>query len=277
MPPSKRVVLCADDFACDHSVSEAILELVDARRLSAVSCFTDSPLWPALGQTLRERSSDIYVGLHFNLTEPFGHGERPRANWIARAISATIDRRAVRAHLQRQFAEFRRVFGRSPDFVDGHEHVHAFPGIRSVVHGFVAELTECHPVRVRMLTPPFGGTDAALKRLVIQTLARLGRREGPAAAAFNRGFAGDYSLDPGADYERLFAGWLVGAPDGGLIMCHPRCGPGSGRPTAGQHEHAFLRSDRCKRLFSEAGVGLARPADRFPPRRRLTVERTSNE
>jgi chitin disaccharide deacetylase len=135
----KRVVLCADDFASDEAGSAAILRLVDAGRVSAVSCFTDSPQWPSLGRTLRERGSRVSVGLHFNLTEPFGRGERPLMQWIARALSATIDHAAVRAHLRRQVDEFSRIVGRLPDFIDGHEHVHALPGIRTVVHECAAE------------------------------------------------------------------------------------------------------------------------------------------
>jgi chitin disaccharide deacetylase len=278
MRAPRRIVLCADDFARDELGSAAILRLADAGRLSAVSCFTDSPLWPRLGRALRDRSSYVYVGLHFNLTEPFCRGERPLVHWIARAIAAAIDRDAVRAHLRRQVGEFRRIVGRLPDYIDGHEHVHALPGIRSVVDECAAELAMSHPeqdpVRVRVLTPPFGATDAPLKRLVIQTLAKLGRHERGLATALNTGFGGDYSLDPKADYPNLFASWLAGAPDGGLIMCHPGGGADRGSAAAGEGEHAFLLSERCRGLLVREGVELARPTDRFPRGRRLTVGST---
>jgi chitin disaccharide deacetylase len=125
-----------------------------------------------------------------------------------------------------------------------------------------AELTgrrpDASPVRIRILTPPFGATDAPFKRFVIQTLARLGPDPCGLATAVNTGFGGDYSLEPEADYPSLFADWLAAAPDGGLIMCHPGGGPGRSTTAAGRREHDFLLSERCGSLLADEGIELAR-------------------
>ena len=48
----RPLVLCADDFALAEGVSEGIIMLAEAGRLSAIGCMTASPLWPRLAVEL---------------------------------------------------------------------------------------------------------------------------------------------------------------------------------------------------------------------------------
>ncbi|HEU4618108.1 MAG TPA: ChbG/HpnK family deacetylase [Gammaproteobacteria bacterium] len=252
----RRVILCADDFALGADVSEGILHLASAGRLSAVSCLTDAPAWPSAGAELRRHRAHVSLGLHFSLTESFGFGERRLGAWIAASLARAVDRRAVRAHLLRQIDAFRIVVGAPPSFIDGHHHVHAFPVIREIVADVAAEVGGARPIPLRDVRRFFGPTDAPLKRYVIGTLARAGR---PAGAPLNAAMSGDYSLSASADFARLFAGWLAAAPDGGLIMCHPAAAGAGEQPTAGSRELAFLESDALPDLLDRHGLELARP------------------
>jgi len=86
--------------------------------------------------------------------------------------------------------------------------------------------------------------------------------------AFERGirtnpaFAGAYEFREDADIAALFAGFLDGLPDGGLIMCHPgfvdadlqRLDP---LTTLREREYAFLASERFPGLLAAHGVKLA--------------------
>jgi predicted glycoside hydrolase/deacetylase ChbG (UPF0249 family) len=256
MGEKRRVILCADDFALDADISEGILHLASAGRLSAVSCMTDSPSWGDAGAELRRLRAPVALGLHFNLTQPFGFGERPLGAWIAASVVRAVDRSAVRAHLLRQIDAFRAVVGAPPDFIDGHQHVHAFPVIREVVAAVAAEAGGDGPIPLRDVRRFFGPTDARLKRYVIGSLARTCVAAG---TPFNEAMSGDYSLSAGADYEGLFAGWLAAAPDRGLIMCHPAAAGAGERPTAGARELAFLESDALPDLLARHGLELARP------------------
>ncbi len=258
MSASKSIAVCADDFAFDSSVCDGILQAVSAGRLSAVSCMTDAPLWPEAGRALRDAAADVELGVHFNLIEPFGHGERPLAEWIVRALVRAFDPAAVHAHLERQIRRFVDVIGRLPDFVDGHQHVHAFPGLRAVVEATVAGLQPERHVRIRAVDRFFGRTDAPLKRRVIRWLARSGAHGSASALRMNTSFGGDYSLSAAADYEALFADWVRAAPDGALIMCHPAAEAPSGALAAGPSELRFLLSDRFVELFDAGGAVLAR-------------------
>jgi predicted glycoside hydrolase/deacetylase ChbG (UPF0249 family) len=288
MRPAKRsLILCADDFALDEAVSEGVLRLVAARRVSAVSCFTDAPLWSEAGAELRGRAGhEIALGLHFNLTEGFGAGERPLGYWLAASLLRVLDARAIGSRLRRQIERFREVAGRPPDFIDGHQHEHALPVIRYAVAAVAAEAGS-RPIPLRDVRRFFGPTDAPFKRFVISRLARaganpLGREDrsapvagreagadgatDPARAVYlNAAMSGDYSLSADADYRGLFAAWLAAAPERGLVMCHPAAAlttAHSGAPAKAPHrgasnrELAFLESDEFSELLAEHEIEL---------------------
>ncbi len=255
MPDSRRLILCADDFALAEDVSAGILRLVEAGRLSAVSCFADAPGWPAAGARLRRYAGRVELGLHFNLTERFGFGERPLGYWMAASLLGAVDTGAVRRHLLRQAEAFRKVVGAPPRFIDGHQHVHAFPRIRTAVAAAAAELGGAAPIPLRDVRRFYGPTDAPLKRRVIAALARAGRAAPAATAFLNTAMAGDYSLTAEADYARLFAGWLAAAPDGALIMCHPAAADSR---SAGARELAFLESPAAGALLERFRFAPAR-------------------
>jgi predicted glycoside hydrolase/deacetylase ChbG (UPF0249 family) len=252
---TKRVILCADDFGINREVSHGAMQLLDADRLSAVSCLTDAPAWPRFGGELAPFASRIYVGLHFNLTYPFGFGEKPLWSRILSSLTASIDTDAVSAALERQLERFVCVLGRLPDFIDGHQHVHAFPLIRTVIHERVTNLRRHYSVELRNVRRAFGPTDAPMKRRVIGALASAGYWPAP-AYDMNTGFAGDYSLSPRADYAVLFDGWLAAAPDCGLIMCHPAsAGPKTNH--AQMLELRFLTSGRFDELLDRHRAKIA--------------------
>jgi predicted glycoside hydrolase/deacetylase ChbG (UPF0249 family) len=260
MPESKTVILCADDYAIDERTCAGILLLAQEGRLSAVSCFSESPLWQREGPKLLPFLDRIALGLHFNLTEPFGLEARPLAYWMAAAVAGRIDAGAIRDSLQRQLEQFRAIAGREPSFIDGHQHVHAFPRIRDVVNDVVRALPGGRSPPVRDVSSFFGPTDAPLKRFIIRLFARIGRGEAEQSVTyFNSAMSGDYSLRSTADYPGLFAQWLADAPERGLIMCHPaleEVGNGGSVGSAGARELAFLRSVVCGELLDRHGIRL---------------------
>ena len=68
MTQSAPVILCADDFAMTRGISEGILALAEANRLSATCAMVNMPHWPsqaAAAVALRDRFA---LGLHLNLT-----------------------------------------------------------------------------------------------------------------------------------------------------------------------------------------------------------------
>jgi len=66
LPPLKNIVLCADDFALNAQVSEAITQLAGAQRISATSAMVLSPRWREDAARLKEVRGQIDVGLHLD-------------------------------------------------------------------------------------------------------------------------------------------------------------------------------------------------------------------
>ena len=134
------IVLVADDFAISDGVSSGIEQLTGRRRISGTSALVTLPRWRTDGARLAALRGDIAIGLHIDLTlgRPLGAmpslapaGSFPAIGTVvARALARRIDGREISAEIARQIDAFAQASGYLPDFVDGHQHVHALPVVR---------------------------------------------------------------------------------------------------------------------------------------------------
>lgn len=248
---TRSVVLCADDFGLSEGINRAILELIDLGRLSATSCMTTMPAWTtAAAADLLARHDQAALGLHFNLTE--GDTAIPLGQLMHQSLTGRIDPESVRTALEQQLDRFEEVLGHIPDFVDGHQHVQMFPGIRQVLLATLAHRYSENRPWVRVSTPALHGHDARFKALILNMMGlgfdRARRHYGIAG---NRNFAGMYSLQPQAGFGEMLYHWLEVLPDGALIMCHPGYTDGhSLLAKARQEEHAWLAGDTFAEQFN---------------------------
>ncbi|OHX14102.1 ChbG/HpnK family deacetylase [Chromobacterium sphagni] len=220
---TKRLTLCADDFAQSGSISAGILQLLDAGRLSATSVMSQSPHWPALAGDLKARARRADIGLHFNLTHGFDTPAKPLSHWLMKSQLRQLSQPALRDEALSQIDRFAEHFGQLPDFVDGHQHVHALPVIRDAL--FDAILRRWPQGQRPYLRAPdkLGHPgDNRLKSLILRSVCinfnEQAQEHGFATAPW---FGGMYSLSPQADFAGLMQAWLARAPDQALIMCHP--------------------------------------------------------
>lgn len=229
----RRITLCADDYAIAPGVSAAIRELIAAGRLNATSVMTVFPGLDADAAALAEaaRGRRVSLGLHLTLTGPIRPltagmaepgGTLPTLRTlIGRACARRLDPEAVAAELEAQFAAFRAAFGRPPDHVDGHQHVHVLPTVRRAV--LAATRRHAPKAWLRDVVP----APAALRGLDLKgrLIGAFGYGfAGDAAAAglaTSRGFAGAYDFGGNADFADLLRHFLAGLPEGGLAMVHP--------------------------------------------------------
>lgn len=270
------IAVCADDYAQNPAINTGILELLDLGRLSAVSCFSTAPSWHAsAAPALRERLTasgaahpTADLGLHFNLTEGFGAAAMASLKGlILRSLAGELRRKTVRVAittaLQRQLDAFEQGLGRRPDFIDGHQHVHQFRGVREVLLETLAQRYPQGGPWIRNTVPAdpgWGGKARLLALLGGQALAaELSRRGLPS----NHGFAGVYGFDR-ADYGACFAQWLRAARPGMLIMCHPAHAAPAADAGADsiaaqrQVEHRYFTSPAYPEALRAAGVQLQR-------------------
>jgi predicted glycoside hydrolase/deacetylase ChbG (UPF0249 family) len=139
---------------------------------------------------------------------------------LATAGLRRFDTHALAAEAKAQMAAFIATFGRPPDFVDGHQHVHLFPQVREALLAAV----QAHAPRawVRQCGRSASAMRADPKGLLIDRLSARFRTLAKAASiATNPAFSGTYRFDGTADFAALFPRFLTGLPHGGLVMCHP--------------------------------------------------------
>jgi hypothetical protein len=229
------VILNADDYAMTAGISEAILSLAGAERLSATSAIVTTSHWPADARAVMRLRDRMAIGLHLNLTfgRPLGamprfapEGIFPDPDAVTRlALIGRIDRREVAAEIARQLEFFESEAGFPPDFVDGHHHVHALPMIRSEL---IAVLRRRFPTGGPLLRDPADAPlrivrrGVAVRKAFTAALLSAGFRRLAKANGFvtNRGFAG-FSTFGALPYASEFDAFLVDRGPRHMIMCHP--------------------------------------------------------
>jgi len=273
----RRFWLCADDYGLSPGVNRAIRELIERGRLNATSVMV---VGPAIGrdevgslQAAAAKSPRCAIGLHATLTAPFRPltmhfqpiegGQFPAFPKLLRAgLLRRLDPEIIRAELLVQLAAFSELFGRPPDFVDGHQHAQLFPQVRD---GFLAAVRQAAPgawVRQGGREQPLAQRLGAPKALVLDILsAQFRKRAARAGIAFNPGFAGAYDFSQEPDFGTLMGRFLERLPEGGLVMCHPgfvddvlvSLDP---LTTQREREYAFLAGDHFPPLLALNKVTL---------------------
>jgi len=279
-PRQRKLWLCADDYGISPAVNRAIRDLIGRGRINATSVMVSAPSFSAaeaqalsgLGGPLGGR---VAIGLHFTLTAPFHPATsayRPAAPEgaflsLSRTLAAGLLRRldpdALATEATSQFAAFRTAFGRPPDFVDGHQHVHLLPQVSDAVLAAMrrmapdAWIRQCGrrtPLRQRWRDP---------KGLLLDLLSvRLRMRSAACGIETNPGFAGTYNFMRATGFETLFASFLQDLPDGGLVMCHPGLVDAELQrlddfTDMREQEYAFFAGDRFPVLLTQHGIALA--------------------
>ncbi len=275
------IVLCADDYALSPGVSAGIRTLIELRRLTATSCMTSSPHWPAEGAHLRALASRADIGLHLTLTHLAPLGPMPRlapggrlpglGRLALMAYARTLDRAEIRAEITRQIDAFQRVLDAPPTHIDGHLHVHQLPIVRDGVLEAIQRRLAGTAVCLRICDEPLAAIwqrgVAPLRASVISIMASgLRRRAVALGVPANPRFTGVNDFARTTPYRIIFQRFLREAQSGHLVMCHPGnadSGLAAADPVVERREDefAYLASDALMSDLAAAGCALARFSD----------------
>jgi len=228
------VALCADDYAISPGVDDGILALAETGRITAFSCMTASPRWPAAAGRMKPLSGTVDVGLHFVLTQlsPLGpmpslapDGRFPQLGTLStQAVMRRLAPGEIEAELGRQIDAFAEAAGRLPDFLDGHHHVHELPGVRDVVARAWKARVPAGWIRNTATAPAriFSRGVAMPRAALIAAFGWAAKRAWRAAGIpTNADFSGVRNFDERQPYRALMQRFLRNAEPGLLIMCHP--------------------------------------------------------
>lgn len=264
----KAISICADDYGVDPAVDRAIVDLAGRGRLSATSILVDARIEPDSIAALQPL--DIDVGLHLNFTEVLGDlptgAVMPLGQLILRSHARWLSRQWVRSNIERQLGRFESLFGRSPDYVDGHLHIHQLPIIRDELLAALSarELPPGFWVRDTRAGNLSGSTWAErFKSSVVGNLGMraLAKRARDRKIHTNHGFFGVYDFTkPHRPFVQMMADWLRLSAAGALVMTHPSCQalPNDPIGQARVQEYEVLGSDEFGALLDKLRVRLAR-------------------
>jgi predicted glycoside hydrolase/deacetylase ChbG (UPF0249 family) len=278
MTALRRIFLVADDYGISPGVNAAIRDLIARGRLNATSVMVGTPSFQrseaASLSVLNAAGPRAAIGLHVTLTAPFrpvSENYRPlREGAFLRledtggnAMLRRLDLPSLEREVAAQFRAFAAAFGRPPDYVDGHQHMHIFPQIREAVIGATKEhapqawIRQCGRVSAlhHRLSDPKG--------LFLDWLsAGFRKRAVQAGIRTNPAFAGTYDFSPHADFAALFPRFLKHLPEGSVVMCHPGHVDAELRgldpvTTAREKEYAYFAGEQFPKDLQAHGLTLS--------------------
>lgn len=223
----KNIALCADDFGMHPKVSEAIALLASQQRLSATSCLVTSEHWQQDSQLLSTLRPFIDIGLHLNFSEGkgissfFRQGLPGLGAMLWKSHCRLFPQKYLKEEIRAQLQCFMDTTGQTPDFIDGHQHVHHLPQVRKALFEAFNEMG-LNSLWLRCATPLVVDQHSLKSRIIEYSGAHgLAKQAQQTGIKINRAFAGVYSLSERESFPQLMTSWLEQLPDNGLIMCHP--------------------------------------------------------
>ncbi len=226
----KKIILCADDYSQNPAINQGILTLAKKKRLSAISCMTNSPTWAEDAKALKELNH-CDLGVHLNFTHGvplsdelkarYQHFPTSMATIVMTVISGSLNHDNIYAEMLCQLEAFERATGHPPHFIDGHQHIHHFPIFRTaLIKAYLARYIE-HKPYIRVSGNQLLEKHFTLKKSIIYLTGAnsLRKKIQQHHIPHNQYFTGVYNFKP--NYAEHFKQFSQDIPQGSLIMCHP--------------------------------------------------------
>jgi predicted glycoside hydrolase/deacetylase ChbG (UPF0249 family) len=261
------IACCADDFGLESGVDQAIVALAELGRISATGCLVQAPNFAHSAKALDGLPIDL--GLHLNLTEPLGQKGLclPLGQLLFRTYAGLISKQALAEQIETQLDLFENHIGHSPDFIDGHLHVHQFPIVRELL---VREVQRRYAKKLPWIrdtrAAPLSAQLSIRQRFKAHLIGALGaaslmRLAQQAGLDSNQGFAGAYDFDrPHPAYEQMLSAWLGHAPARMLLMVHPatHASPALAFGADRVEEYRVLSGDAFAKTLQQRGLQITR-------------------
>lgn len=145
----RKIIISADDFGISRNASEKILELVKGGKIDRVAVMMSKNITEEQVRTLL--NSGVKIDIHFHLSGDEidkwqGRPEEYTEGDIKRILIFMWDYLFSRGRIREaeaewyfQLGDFRKIFGKDPDGVSSHEHIHFFPAYFKIMMEIAAQ------------------------------------------------------------------------------------------------------------------------------------------
>ncbi len=268
---SKSVAVCVDDYGMHESVNEAVVELIERRRVTSTTVMVGGAASVSGAGLLRGLNSHSFeVGLHLDFTAyPLRlHDFKGR---LDRLIQAAYLRQlnvvSVAQEIALQLDQFENQFNRPPTFVDGHQHIHQLPIVREALLRLLAQRYAHQTPWIRRTLPPGICFDSMLafkssiKAKIIGALgaSKMNQLMKQTKIKGNTRMLGVYGEPISVQaHLALMQSWLALTTGGELLMTHAANAVISGDDfyASRVQEYELLKSDAFGQMLVSHGIEL---------------------
>jgi len=133
----QRLIVSADDFGISPRANRNILYLISLGKINRVGVMVNGLI--SEKEISQIAHAGVKLDIHLNILSDFSHQKKkdPSATrriiiFLARILKREISTQKVRADWEKQIEQFREIFGKYPDGINSHEHIHFFPPFFSI-------------------------------------------------------------------------------------------------------------------------------------------------
>lgn len=129
----KRIYVTADDFGVSPRANRNILYLISLGKINRVGIMVNGSISPKEIEALIR--SGVKLDIHLDVLHEFHNDRKNFRNgtflrtleFVVKIITGKISSKKVSVDWNNQIKKFREIFGKNPDGMNSHEHVHLFP------------------------------------------------------------------------------------------------------------------------------------------------------
>ncbi len=219
------IIICADDFGLNGEITDGIIDLLECNVITATSIFSGSLLVRQHHDWIHRHRNMAHFGLHFNLTEKIGAG----TFWSLPKVMLSsklrlISKNKIVHQLDWQIKNFADTLGFLPDYIDGHQHIHAFPVIRTALMDALYKNYDQDWPWIRGVEKITPGGGCVIKEKALKWMSSGFSRELTATnntVKITNELAGMYDFNPSVDFSKLLLGWIECSGPKTILMVHP--------------------------------------------------------
>ena len=127
-----RLIVTADDFGISPRANRNTLYLISLGKINRVAIMAHGVITPKEIEELNR--SGVKLDIHLDILHELDQDRKNRQSafkrgieFLGKLLTGEVSSKKVERDWRSQIEMFKKIFGRSPDGINSHEHVHFFP------------------------------------------------------------------------------------------------------------------------------------------------------